>query len=269
MDFCVKMSKICVKLLLAELFLVAVTNSFSFGRTEPPPIHCADMPVKVLSNVLGPAYNSRYMSIQKPIDLDTYIEFTNSTKSKGNTHRPARGSTDAKQPFYVDNTFAQIISDLPAWEVQHEELAQLTDALRTKREITTNEEALQNALKDDHQDVERTKRNFFSAETFVEQVRNGDRPWACEGHTKWLDLGPNYFPQYLRTVECTKQTCWYGHFVCQPRSFTMKLLRKKSGECVPTARSNNIGVAGLPGDIREKWIWEERAINFCCDCEMV
>lgn len=261
------MINISVQFLLAELFLVAVSTSFSFGRSEPAPIHCADMPIKVLSNVLGPAYNSRYMSIQRPNDLvnDTYLDFTN--KSRGNK-RPARGSSDTLQPFYVDNTYAQVLSDLPAWEVQHEELAQLADGLRSKRELTL---PIGDASADTNgpEPQNRPKRNFFSADTFVEQVRSGDRPWACEGQTRWLDLGPNYFPQYLRTVECTKQTCWYGHFACRPRSFTMKLLRKKTGECVPTSRKNKIGVAGLPGDIREKWIWEERAVNFCCDCEMV
>lgn len=131
-------------------------------------------------------------------------------------------------PFSVDDDFKHDFDEVPAWETAHSSL-HMNQVGRMKRSPSQN-----------------------------------PRPWECEATVKWIDLGRDYFPRYLRTVECTKHDCWYSKYVCKPRSFTVKILRKKSGMCAEGGLKT--GFAGLPSMLRELWIWEERAVNFCCDC---
>lgn len=133
----------------------------------------------------------------------------------------------AYNQFSVDRDFAQEVEDKPAWEVDH-----FVDSAVIER---------------------REKR------AAIPPV-----PWECQATVKWIDLGLDYFPRYLRSVECTKHDCWYGKFVCKARSFTVKLLRRKQGKCAYQNRRE--GVVGLPQELKELWVWEERAVNFCCDC---
>ncbi|XP_026461997.1 protein trunk [Ctenocephalides felis] len=139
--------------------------------------------------------------------------------------------TDPSEPsFYVDDDYQRELGPEPAWN-----LKSLTLVQRSKR--ATKYKTLE-------------KRE----------------PWQCEKRIQWLDLGPDYFPRYLRSVECTKHTCFYGHYRCKPRSFTLRLMRRKAGLCAQLEPDKKIGVAGLPLQLRELWVWEERAVNFCCEC---
>lgn len=90
--------------------------------------------------------------------------------------------------------------------------------------------------------------------------------WQCESQIKWTDLGPDYFPRYLRSVECLEKNCWFNIYKCRPRSFTVKILRRKRNRCVTPTPGTQIGVSGLPNDLKQLWVWEERAVTFCCDC---
>lgn len=141
-----------------------------------------------------------------------------------------RKASDFNQ-FSVDGDFAQEVEEKPAWEVDH---------------------FMQSAASE-----KRQKR--AAAATPL-------RPWECQAVVKWIDLGSDYFPRYLRSVECTKHDCWYDKFVCKARSFTVKLLRRKKGKCVYQNQSRREGNVGLPQELKELWVWEERAVNFCCDC---
>lgn len=81
---------------------------------DPKNVHvteskCGILPQTVLIDVLGAAFNSRYMSIELPKDYE---------EEMGSYHRNKRHS-EFLQPFYVDDSFAIDISDKPAWEVRH------------------------------------------------------------------------------------------------------------------------------------------------------
>lgn len=157
------------------------------------------------------------------------------------------------KPFYVDDTYAMDLSDKPAWEVMH----------LSEKEKENNRKKLDEVT--DKKNETRVQRSNSRRKTEdANQQPQSKRPWECEAKIKWLDLGYDYYPRYLRTVECTRSACFYGHFTCTPRSFTVKILRRRRGECVQT--KNNVGIDGLHGDLKELWIWEERAVNFCCDC---
>lgn len=156
------------------------------------------------------------------------------------------------KPFYVDDTYAMELSSEPAWEANPLDL----ESANRKVEVSSNATRLK---RDYSYNQEGRRKNGNNP-----QQKQQTRPWECEAKIKWLDLGMDYYPRYLRTVECTRHPCFYGQFTCTPRSFTVKLLRRRRGECVKS--KYNVGTEGIHGDLKELWIWEERAVNFCCDC---
>lgn len=103
--------------------------------------------------------------------------------------------------------------------------------------------------------------NMQASDSVDDQDR---RPWFCDSKIKWIDLGDDYYPRWIRTVECVKQSCWYGKYTCAPRSFTIKLLRRQSNKCTHSKKLLQMGLSSNKS--QEIWIWEERAISFCCDC---
>uniref|UniRef100_A0A182QWP0 Spaetzle domain-containing protein n=1 Tax=Anopheles farauti TaxID=69004 RepID=A0A182QWP0_9DIPT len=225
---------------------------------------CEQLPPPVLTEILGPAFNPRYMSIEEPPVADG-----------GDQANPA-GKRDAEPfpPFYVDDKYSLELSHKPAWEVKH-----VSDSIphgavdgggrvRTRRDLFNDIlDTLEPTTASAEDGQPRTARSFGGKGRSRASGSGGTpRPWECEAKIRWIDLGPEYFPRFLRTVECTRQKCWYGHYSCQPRSFTVKILRRRTGECVQSDRLRRIGVDGLPGELRELWVWEERAVNFCCDC---
>jgi hypothetical protein len=219
-------------------------NDFIVDTSDIEDNQCEELPSFVLTDILGPAFNSRYMSIEPPaIETDNYDDASNAGKR----------DTSAFPPFYVDDNYALEISDKPAWEVRHVQGDPTAIVERQRREAPKNKT--------------RDARAIFGRKSGTKaQPTKSPRPWECESIIRWVDLGPDYFPRFLRTVECTKHNCWYGHYTCQPRSFTVKILRRRNGQCVQSDQLRKIGLDGLPGDLRELWVWEERAVNFCCDC---
>nr|CAI5838384.1 unnamed protein product [Callosobruchus analis] len=83
--------------------------------------------------------------------------------------------------------------------------------------------------------------------------------WHCKQRIKWLDLGPDYFPRYLKSVECLSETCWFNIYKCRPRSFAVKLLKRRRDRCSAAPVDDRRGTSGLPRELRELWVWEERA----------
>lgn len=264
-----------VVLLLMLLSLISKSN----GRVSPIGVDkiCSRLPATVLTDVLGAAYNARYMSIDSPVaasqndatdaaDVETEESYN---RYAVNALERRRGA-NSYRPFYVDDTYVSEISDQPAWEVKH---VTTVGAASSAAAATRRKRQLDSGVDDFSADADINVANGTRPGRAIRMdVRKiaapppGERPWKCEAKIKWLDLGIDYFPRYLRTVECTKQFCWYGHYECRPRSFTVKILRRRNGECVSTERLHKIGVDGMPGELRELWVWEERAVNFCCDC---
>lgn len=200
----------------------------------------------MLSNILGPAFNSRYMSIERPpVMEDEPIHGHSDGK---------RGASNGLYPsFYVEEDFSVELGKTPAWAVNH-----IAD---TDNPVLRKPRSAYTSLMSEMSGSSKPKRGRG-------QSKPVPKLWECEGKIRWIDLGHEYFPRFLRTVECVKKNCWYGYYHCVPRSFTVKVLRRRTGECVPAEQLKNIGVNGLPGELRELWMWEERAVNFCCDCAM-
>ncbi|XP_044739222.1 protein trunk [Chrysoperla carnea] len=211
-----------------------------------------------LREILGPAYNPRYMSIQEPQKVTSIDEKTGLKRTIG----------DFAPNFYVDGDFGTNLDEndddialLPAWSTKYS-LEDVIDYNRSREKRSP-------------MSVSKRFKNIMGE---LDMISNGGsknnnnqraRPWECESRIRWIDLGREYFPRYLRTVECLAHDCWYGHYTCKPRSFTVKMLRKRGGLCAPIKDGQDkrkIGQEGLPMDLRQLWVWEERAVTFCCDC---
>lgn len=249
-------------------------------------IKCEQLPPLILADLLGEAYNARYMSINWPVMDDDQIYSKNGDSERTAYSYNKRNANDQPE-FYVDETFVSELNDKPAWEVNHaleidpniksrkrrstrkKAALAMTSDFQTRDETITNEfeNASTNSNITEHIDdlSGRNKRAYGRGSLNSDNARK-QYPWKCESRIRWVDLGPDYFPRYLRTVECTKHYCWYKAFVCKAKSFAVKILRRRKGLCADAANLKKISAFDFRGDFGEVWKWEEVAINFCCDC---
>lgn len=206
-------------------FLLRIIHSRSVNDVD-----CEPLKDVVLMEILGSAFNPRYMKLEEPkMDDVSVVGIGNGGSSN------KRESTISEPSFYVDDDFNAELSDKPAWSVKFPLLPK---------------QAAENT-------VTREKR----------EIGRGGRtePWKCESKIELIDLGQDYFPRYLMSVKCTNSKCWYGRYSCKPKSFTVKILKRRRGMCQsPDADLVKLGITTK--QLREVWVWEERAVNFCCDC---
>lgn len=104
-----------------------------------------------------------------------------------------------------------------------------------------------------------TKRNNVTRRSVnVEQITD-PAPWTCQTTRVWLDLGVKFFPRHVRSVTCSSNTCWFQHFRCRPKHYTIKVLKKKDGEC--------LRVYSGTGSPRFEDFWEAVDYKITVDCE--
>lgn len=162
-----------------------------------------------------------------------YMSFTEPIESGTRYEDSTKRDTISVPPFYVDDDYIHELGEEPAWSyASHRHLMMMDQSHRMRRNVKNR------------------------------------RQWECESKIAWTDLGPDYFPRYVRNVECTSKRCWYGMYKCTPRSFTVKVLKRRRGKCVESLPGTKVGETGLHSDLKELWVWEERAVNFCCDCAL-
>ena len=213
-------------------------------------INCEPATKDELLELLGPAFNARYMSVDKP------------TKDTG----PVMGNEDALS-LMGDDPKSTVAMDSHQKNNSHGSLAVDADFRRDlPNEPSLSTTKIRRGLaRGKTVTVERFLRRIKRAPGKQKGGGSANKPhyaWECESRIKWHDLGGDTFPRFLRGVECTQPTCWYGHFSCRPRAFTVKVLRRKSDECIRV----KVGKRGRPDKYEQEWIFEERAVTFCCDC---
>lgn len=207
------------------VLLLVFSRNISQGQTVSE--NCTHLPKEILVSTLGSAFNPRYMSITIPV-----------SRSESNDEFGVKRSLEDEElnPFFVDDTYEKELSQKPAWE--------FNETPRIKRDSANIMKRLSR-----HSNSSNKKKLF--------------KPWECKSEIDWIDLGINYFPRYLRSVKCIKKDCYYGHYTCMPRSFTVKILKRITGKCAKISKK----FIKHPRMVNyEWWVWEERAINFCCDC---
>ncbi|XP_017775662.1 PREDICTED: protein trunk-like [Nicrophorus vespilloides] len=200
--------------LVVFLVVLLLLCESAFGK----PQECSEIPEELLGHMLGSSYNTRYMSIRKPINSSQVQVGCGKRESP---YAPA---------FYVNETYAEELSNKPAWTVDH--------------------------IADGHLYLKREKRAFVRRQ----------RQWTCKSKIVWFDLGVDYFPRFLRSVHCMGTPCWYGHRTCKPKPFVVKLLKRRRNNCKYIKPGVNIGPIRVTGGLFDLWIWEERYVNFCCFC---
>ncbi|XP_014661491.1 PREDICTED: protein trunk-like [Priapulus caudatus] len=269
-----------VVLMLAAVLLVSVTVARPANKTigaddddvVVDKIECPPTPPDFLRTLLGPAFNERYMSVDEPADEWSADEWSADVgrrrDGKDGVLQDASHTTSAKPthgPFVVGGDYER---DLPTEkfyvDMFRSVLARMRDDARTPTTVATPVPDELEAVSDvggNSTRGERTKRAAGAT---------GGTPWGCDSRVVWHDLGPDRFPRFLRGVECTSSKCWFGHFSCRPKAFTVKVLRRKRDACSQAEVNGWRAPPGgdiFPTELLEKtWTFEERSVTFCCEC---
>jgi len=183
-------------------------------------------------------------------------------KSKANTQQDEIKESDKPKGL-------EIITDASArFEKQEDKKLQQSGDVKDKFEKET-------ALIPNDGIISEDDVGFDEKNRKVRSVRK-PMPWMCSSEIRWTDLGSNHFPRYLRTVVCNPlERCWYGVLRCRGRAFTVKILRRKADSCVPAKfegaselrETSGVEVdSRVPMELQEQWVFEERAVTFCCEC---
>lgn len=246
------------------LISVAVLLLLRLPEEAVAPGRCTRATTEELREKLGPAYNARYMSIDKPPpDPDPpprlYVRHTagypDDDVGGGADTPPTRWDEDPPS-FRVDPNFRQDVARAENDGDAHSEWLP-EDADDGTLSGVPSDHWLHRAASGNDGGVTPRSR--------VRREESSKKPWGCESHMVWEDLGEDRFPRYLRTVRCRGEQCWFTHFRCQGRAFTVNVLRRASAES-PCEGSERAPSETLPADLREEWVFEERAVTFCCDC---
>ncbi|XP_035209088.1 protein trunk-like [Stegodyphus dumicola] len=222
---------------------IASYNITNLENSEDP-VHvpCKRQSPLQLMQLLGPAFNPRYMSIQKPLDF--YHPIT------------AEEEENDPLPMQISNSYRSKLSNVYKLAL-----------LRNEGEILQRNHKLCNhrghRIK---RDLELETSDSFSSEV--------PTPWTCPWKTQWLDLGDDIFPRYIRSAVCSSKTCWFSRMSCQSRSFTLVLLRRNKFFCGATTQPTefkerkfkNEMEHRVPPELQDEWFFEERATNLSCEC---
>ncbi|KRZ13261.1 Protein trunk [Trichinella zimbabwensis] len=230
--------------LFPSLFLI-ITKIASAEQA----VLCPPTPRGRLLLMLGAGYNSRYMSVDKPTDffmpefgrLDYDWPATNSDKPFPISH-----SSVGELNFKVEAGHQQVLLE----NVHNQHILKLLSNQRNKSTIVHSNPKM---IKLKRQIAERS---WTEDAAHLEQLTRVDLPWTCEEQANWIDLGESRFPRFVRSVTCSSDRCFYGHYRCRPRAFTVKILRRLTTNCI---NDDN-------GQLVEPWVFEEFALNLCCQC---
>lgn len=245
--FCLCCISICgSKTITPNGSIIKNSNTNTNTNNNNNDTNCNELPLVILQRVLGPAFDARYMSVNRPLDNENH-DYTDILADPDMYKR----DSDDRPSFYVTDEQPQPLSDEPAWNVQWEKFHGIHKRGRRKRASAMN--LMRTGLDKDLED----------SIGKMERERSQQTPWRCENRVKWIDLGPDYHPSHIRTIECSKQKCYYGQFECRAKNFGVHILRRRRGAC---ASAYNLKSYGFVGDFAEVWEWVEVAINFCCDC---
>lgn len=275
---------------LVRIVLVAAAFLQLLGPAASSKNGCARTTVEELRERLGPAFNARYMSIDKPPKDEEptriYARHTESVLQSDDPYAvssPDNAQLDqrAHPSFRVDPDFVQDVA-LSAGHASGYDGPQ-TRARRNEGVVDDGEshgvpkKRRKSSLRlrktspwKGHRELDETsatppRRGGIQRGNRGRRHDGAKKPWGCESRMEWLDLGEDRFPRYLRTVRCMGEACWFTHFQCKGRAFTVNVLRRVAAlpACGGDGRTSS---ENLPDDLREKWVFEERAVTFCCDC---
>lgn len=266
----------------ASVVLFATAIAFHVSRPAAcAKAGCAPATVEELRQRLGPAYNPRYMSIDKPPpkpDEHTRIYVRHTEAVQNDAPHSEDDTSDSQRDlltpsFCVDPDFKQ---DVVEDEIDVDALVRArrndgstngeTSSRVLSKSLWLRKEISRESIKDSDQASTPSSPQLSDPRSSRgRREQDTKKPWGCESRMDWQDLGEDRFPRYLRTVHCKGEQCWFTHFRCKGRAFTVKVLRRVA-ENAPCSGGTSASPENLPDDLRENWVFEERAVTFCCDC---
>lgn len=218
--------------LLADLCTTMVLSDLNKNRDSRSIRNCEQLPLKILKRVHGPAFDPRYMSIHEPLESGDQSDTSGVIDRKRNAeNRPS---------FFISEENRLSSNEESAWKIQWDTFFESEGSQKTAAQSTP---------------LRRQKRQNHN--------RGRTEPWRCEQRVKWMNLGTDYYPSHLKTVECTKPKCYYGNFDCKPKSFAVRLLKRRRGVCEDASIFEQYGFTGAYVEV---WEWIDYPVNFCCDC---
>lgn len=241
---------------------------------------CQLIPHKILKLLHKPAFNRNYMSVDSPFTLPG-ADLPGGIKVRRKI--PVQPTT-----FEMSESNFELLSNEPAWNVEWSSIAEGEDPpmLRLKRDLRPLEVKLSkddsDADSDDDAEYDKSEEsdgstpmpNGYQAgtvftddwddetETHTERKRT-DPPWRCQMRRKWIELSKDYYPRYIRSVQCTKPKCWYGNFGCVAKKMSVRILQRYLGNCADASSLKQLGFGSTNAEV---WRWVKVDINFFCEC---
>ncbi|GAB6022803.1 hypothetical protein CHUAL_006901 [Chamberlinius hualienensis] len=250
-------------------------REINFRRRELK-VPCVPTPKEILIKMMGPAFNVGNMAITKPATgSDIYGEHSLNGGKQQNDHKEAmifKKAADEKTEFQKKRN--------DGWRFDSEFVDNLKSKTKVEPRLKRSETAAtfndeQNSDDDDFA----VEYNSQSRKKFDEMMKrknsSNDLSWECKSEEKWLYLGENNFPPFIRTVVCTQKRCFKDHFSCRPMATSLSVLRRLKFSCVVQSIHDMINTyinlsrnanAFIPNELREQWVLEEIAVTSCCVC---
>lgn len=88
-------------------------------------------------------------------------------------------------------------------------------------------------------------------------------PCACESLARLLDLGREYAPRYLPSVDCAGG-CWHGLYHCRHRYYDVKVLKRRDKADEVSGRHD----LSLPETLRDLWKFVLVKVVVACECSL-
>lgn len=265
---------ICMAIRSMEHVYAATTSSKTVAANNT---ECQTIPLMILKQLHKPAFNRNYMSADSPFTVKPRADLSGGIKVRRKTEeQPAM--------FEMNDGNFQLLSNEPAWNVDWSSIAGSDEPTKQHRkrdlrpiEVKLNaddspddadreksEESDENESVADgqHQGADWSDNWNDETDTFAQKKRS-DPPWRCETRRKWIELSRDYYPRYLRSVQCTKPKCWYGNYGCVAKKMSVRILQRHSGDCTDAANLKQLGFGSRNAEL---WRWVKVDINFFCEC---
>ncbi|XP_060523867.1 uncharacterized protein LOC132700517 [Cylas formicarius] len=85
----------------------------------------------------------------------------------------------------------------------------------------------------------------------------------CAMSFKLIDLGTSYYPRYIHSGVCKKNTCGLFHW-CQPKKYALRLLKRKDSRNEPLDGQDF--QTTLPESLQDDWTADIFKIVVACEC---
>lgn len=211
---------------------------------------CAIIPLEVLKRLHAAAMDHTYMSADLPY-ADTELPdagFKGGRKIRRTIHHDPTA-------FETSDAHFEVVSELPAWDIVWNMLN--AGEMRYRREPIE--------LKLDLDDPPSPSTPSPKSNGFRGRWPSDRVPWRCESQYEWMRLPMDFYPRFLRSVQCTRRTCWlHGNYECTARRASVQLLQRHiGGGCADAA---NLRQYGFGGATAEQWRWVQAEVNVYCEC---